>query len=124
MTYDLFMAPPAIDPRSGDDGTGRVAKPERSVLAAGLCLRLGAGALAAEGAAGWLHPVLGEILVAADVLLPAAWASVLLAAILFGSDRASEKAFRLLRCITGRPEPPAPAPAPPPKPAVATHRAA
>jgi hypothetical protein len=64
--------------------------------------------LSAEGAAGYLHPALGEALAAADVIIPAIVLLVLLAAILRGSTETCDRAFRLLRWIANRPEPPAP----------------
>ena len=69
-------------------------------------IRAGAGVLS-EGMAGYLHPVLGEALAAADVIVPLAVGLILLAAILRGSSETCERAFRLLRWITDRPEPPA-----------------
>jgi hypothetical protein len=69
----------------------------------------GAGALSAEGAAGWLHPAVGMGLALADIVVPVTVALVLLTAILCGSEQTCERVFRLLRWITGQPEPPAPA---------------
>jgi hypothetical protein len=68
----------------------------------------GAGALGVEGAAGWLHPAVGTGLAVADIAVPVTVALVLLTAILRGSEQTCERAFRLLRWITGQPEPPAP----------------
>jgi hypothetical protein len=97
---------------------GTVRRPRRGAPAPGgrrlLQLGAGAGAAAAEGTAGWLHPLLGAVLAGADVLLPATFAGILLGAALFGGNQASERAFRLLRCITGRREPAPPPPAPTP----------
>lgn len=76
-------------------------------------LSAGAGVLGSEGLAAYLHPALGEALAAADIIVPLATALVLLTAILCGSTQTCERVFRLLRCITNRPEPPAPAPARP-----------
>jgi len=75
-------------------------------------LGAGAGIAGAEGLAGYLHPVLGEVLAAADVAVPLVIALILLAAILRGSDRTVERVFRLLRWTANRPEPPPPAPPP------------
>lgn len=66
------------------------------------------GSLAAEAAAGYWHPALGAALAAADIVVPAVIALILLAAILRGSAETCERAFRLLRWIAGRAEPPAP----------------
>jgi hypothetical protein len=71
-----------------------------------------AGWLAAEGAAGYWRPALGAALVVADVIIFAVIALTLLNAILRGSTERCERAFRLLRWIAGRSEPPAP-PVPP-----------
>jgi hypothetical protein len=73
-------------------------------------LGLSAGALSvgAEGALGYLHPALGEALAVADVAVPMIIIGVLLTAILCGSKETHERAFRLLRWIANRPEPPAP----------------
>jgi hypothetical protein len=60
-----------------------------------------------ESVAGYLHPVLGEAL-AARHHHPLAVAFVLLIALLHGSDQTVERAFRLLRWVANRPEPPSP----------------
>jgi hypothetical protein len=70
----------------------------------------GAGLAGTEGITEYLHPALGQVLVTADVIAPAAIALLLLAFILFGSKEKEERVFRLLRWLTNRPEPPAPAP--------------
>jgi hypothetical protein len=72
-------------------------------------LGAGTGLAGTEGIAGYLHPALGEVLAAADVITPVAIALILLAAILFGSKETVERVFRLLRWIANRPEPAAPA---------------
>jgi hypothetical protein len=69
-----------------------------------------AGSLAAEAAAGYWHPGLGAVLAVADVVVPASIGLILLIAILCGSAETCERAFRLLRWIAGRAEPPAPPP--------------
>jgi hypothetical protein len=76
--------------------------------------KLGAGivVLGAEGIAGYLHPMLVEILAIADVIIPLIIALVLLTAILRGSKDTCERVFRLLRWIANRPEPPAPSATP------------
>jgi hypothetical protein len=73
-------------------------------------LGAGAGVLGGEGLSMYLHPRLGEILVAVDVLVPVVIALTLVYAILWGSWEIKERAFRLLRWIANRPEPPAPKP--------------
>jgi hypothetical protein len=67
-----------------------------------------AGSLAAEAAAGHWRPALGAALAVADVALAVIIAFVLLISILCGSAETCERAFRLLRWASGRPEPPAP----------------
>ena len=84
-------------------GTG---EPQRRAVVSRGCTV--AGSLAAEAVAGYWHPKLGAALAAADVIIPAVIALVLLTAILGGSTETCERAFRLLRWIAGRPEPPAP----------------
>jgi hypothetical protein len=64
--------------------------------------------VAAEVVAGCRHPVLAAALAAADVIVPALIALILLAAVLRGSAETCERAFRLLRWMAGRPEPPRP----------------
>lgn len=51
-----------------------------------------------------LHPVLGEIVIIVELVL----ALTIIVMVLFGSSDARERAFRLLRWIDNRPEPPAP----------------
>jgi hypothetical protein len=69
---------------------------------------VGAGVLGGQGVAGYLHPVLGEALAAADVIVPLVITVILLFAILRGSSQTCERVFRLLRWIADRPEPPTP----------------
>ena len=47
-------------------------------------------------------------MVVAELTVPAIIALVLLLNILYGDSHKQETIFRLLRCISGRPEPPAP----------------
>lgn len=64
-------------------------------------------ALAAAGipvTSGMLHPILGEIVFLVELVV----VLTLVGAALFGSLDLSERAFRLLRWIGNRPEPPAP----------------
>lgn len=67
-----------------------------------------AGALGAEGVAGYLSPRLGAALAATDILVPLTITVVLIAAILLGSNQMCERVFRLLRWVANRPEPPSP----------------
>lgn len=71
-------------------------------------LLAGLGVLGTEGAAGYLRPALGITLAAAEVAGVLFIALILLTAILRGSDKTCERAFRILRCATNRAEPPAP----------------
>jgi hypothetical protein len=67
----------------------------------------GLGVVAAESAAGYLHPGLAGVLAIADLAIPLAVLLILLAIVVRGSDQTCERVFRLLRWITNRPEPPA-----------------
>ena len=51
-----------------------------------------------------LHPLLGEIVTIAELLL----VLTIVAMALFGDQEARERAYRLLRWISNRPEPPTP----------------
>ena len=66
--------------------------------------RLGIGALVPVGI-GWLD---GRTLGQALLLVEAVIAIAVLAAAMFGSNTISERAFRVLRWVADRPEPPAP----------------
>jgi hypothetical protein len=68
----------------------------------------GAGILGGQGLAGYLHPALGEVLAATDVIIPLVMTLILFIAIMCGNSQTCERAFRLLRWIANRPEPPAP----------------
>lgn len=54
---------------------------------------------------GMLHPLVGEVIALAETVV----ALTVIALALFGSQALSERAFRLLRWLGNRPEPPAPA---------------
>jgi hypothetical protein len=71
-------------------------------------LGTGASVLGGEGLTAYLHPALGEGLAVTDIVVPLILAIVFLTAILRGSRETCERAFRLLRWIANRPEPPAP----------------
>jgi hypothetical protein len=58
---------------------------------------------------GILHPMLGEVIAGIEV----AAMLVIIGTALFGSSALSERAFRLLRWLGNRPEPPGPAPGDP-----------
>ncbi len=55
---------------------------------------------------GILHPVLGEVIAAIEVVV----VLTIIGTALFGSPALSDRAFRLLRWMGNRPEPPGPAP--------------
>jgi hypothetical protein len=69
----------------------------------------GIASLGAPVGIGILHPMLGEAIAVIEV---AAMLTIIGTA-LFGSSALSERAFRLLRWLGNRPEPPSPAPGPP-----------
>ena len=54
---------------------------------------------------GVVHPLLGGFLIAIEMVV----ALTVVGTALFGSQALSERAFRLLRWVVGRPEPPGPA---------------
>jgi hypothetical protein len=87
--------------------------------APGRILGLGALGLGAEAAAACPHPALGEALVTIQILA-AVVIAIVFATALRGSDVTTERLFRLLRWIAGRPEPPPPDPPPCPAPAPGT----
>jgi hypothetical protein len=104
------MIMPAADTGrpDGDDGPGRGRRLPRP---AGLALGTLAS-LASELIVEHYDPVLGKVMTACDLGVPAGLAVVLFAVIMFGSDASHERAFRLLRWIRDKPEPPGP-PMPP-----------
>jgi hypothetical protein len=59
---------------------------------------------------GALHPLFGEILAGAELAVILAVTLTVIGTLLYGSDVLSERAFRLLRWIANRPEPPGPRP--------------
>ena len=64
----------------------------------------GAASLGTSLGIGMLHPLLGEVIAITETAI----VLTLLAVALFGSECLSERAFRLLRWLGNRPEPPAP----------------
>jgi hypothetical protein len=64
----------------------------------------GVGTVGVQCSVGYFHPLIGTVLAFADLgtLL------VIFAVVLFGSDHACDRVFRLLRWAANRPEPPAP----------------
>jgi hypothetical protein len=67
-------------------------------------LGLGLSAIGGTAAAYYSHPLVGQ----AIVICETAAAMITVATALFGSETTSERAFRLLRWLTNRPEPDAP----------------
>jgi hypothetical protein len=80
-----------------DDGRAAPPRPARAIVAG-----LTAEALPAVGEV--LHPVLSVIVIVAELAL----VLTIIAMALFAGPDARERAFRLLRWIGNRPEPPAP----------------
>ena len=70
---------------------------------------VGAAALGTPFGIGVLHPVLGEAFAVIEVVV----VLTIIGTALFGSSVLSERAFRLLRWIGNRPEPPEPSVQPP-----------
>lgn len=69
---------------------------------------LGIASLGTPVGIGVLHPILGEVIAVLEV----AATLTITGTALFGSSALSERAFRLLRWLGNRPEPPSPAPGP------------
>jgi hypothetical protein len=86
---------PSPDPSPVPPGRGRT--PWRPAV-------VGATALGTPAAVSILHPVLGE----AIPIIEVAGMLTVIAVALFGSQALSERAFRLLRWLGNRPEPPGP----------------
>jgi hypothetical protein len=98
---------PAADIRRSS--TSAASNPQVHRLAAGLWkLGAGTGWFSVQGIASYLRPTFGECLAIADLSILAVVSLGLVVAILRGSDQTCERAFRLLRWITNRPEPPRP----------------
>ncbi|MGI5162163.1 hypothetical protein [Microbispora sp. CA-102843] len=74
----------------------------RSTSRSGRTVALTAAVAATPAAAWTIHPALSTVIAG----LEAAAGLTIMATALFGSERLSERAFRLLRWIADRPEPP------------------
>lgn len=72
---------------------------------------LGAGGIASGCTVGHLQFLAGEILAAAIIIAPLLTGTVLVTVVVFGTTKSSDRVFRLLRCFSGKEEPPAPSPA-------------
>lgn len=101
------MVMPTVDTGPSNDGSGsgqerRLRRPVR------LALGTGAGVLG-EVILGYHNQALETISIVCDVGLPTVLILVLIATILFGSEARHERAFRLLRWLGDKPEPPGPA---------------
>jgi hypothetical protein len=55
-----------------------------------------------------MHPLLGEVMAITEVVVIIAVFTTAFTTALFGSSELSERAFRLLRWLADRPEPPGP----------------
>jgi hypothetical protein len=64
--------------------------------------------MAGECIAGHLHLLVGEILVAAIIIVPLLTGIILVTVVVFGSTKSSDRVFRLLRWSSDKEEPPAP----------------
>jgi hypothetical protein len=78
---------------------------------------VGAGAIGVPAVIGYLHPAFGVILASSEAVVIV----VVFAAALFGSPAISERAFRLLRWLRNRPEPPAPSTSTPSSQSAGSH---
>jgi hypothetical protein len=67
-------------------------------------ISVGLSSLGIPAGIGILHPVLGEALIVIEIAV----ALTIIGAALFGNETLSERAFRLLRWLGNRPEPPSP----------------
>ena len=94
---------------SRNTGTGRS---HGNPLGRTLSLALGPSCVACACAAGRIHPLLGEILAAVLIIVPLATSVILATVIVFGDSESCDRAFRLLRWIRDKKEPPAPGVAP------------
>jgi hypothetical protein len=113
----IAQADPACHSASGGTDTGGTITgmaPAGPVRAAGLArlpakaAAVSAGTLGTESLLCFTHPWIGEVLTVSQVMVPLAGALAVLIVILCGSDETCERAFRLLRWVVNRPEPPAP----------------
>jgi hypothetical protein len=55
-----------------------------------------------------VHSLVGEILAAAMIVVPLITSAILVAVIVFGSAKSSNRVFRLLRWLRDKEEPPGP----------------
>jgi hypothetical protein len=67
-------------------------------------LGTGLGMASTEGVAGYLHPTLAEALAIANVTILVMVVVVVFAVAVWGSQQSSDRVFRLLCCVTNRPE--------------------
>jgi hypothetical protein len=91
---------PAHSP--GDGGQASSAAPTKPERGPWRPIGAGATALGTPVGIGVLHPVLGEVIAAIEVVV----VLTIIGTALFGSSALSDRAFRLLRWIGNRPEPP------------------
>jgi|ERR1035438_6467823 hypothetical protein len=86
------------------DASGKCSQQEAS--RATRAIGLGAGPVVAPFAAVALQPVFGAALLAAELVL----VLIVLGIVVYGTQDHADRAFRLLRWLRSRPEPPAPIP--------------
>lgn len=100
------MMMPTADMGASNDGNG---PGQRRGLRRPVRLALGTGTgVGAELMLSYHHQALETIFVACDIGLPALLIVVVVGIILFGSEARQERAFRLLRWLADKPEPPSP----------------
>jgi hypothetical protein len=68
-------------------------------------LGFGAAVVGTPVGVGYLHPAISQVIIIAEILT----GLVIVTSALFGSQIISDRAFRLLRWLSDRPEPPQPA---------------
>lgn len=104
------MTPPSLPsaascPDSGEHAVGPDSSTPTEQKRAPWRSLASATALGTPAGIGMLHPMLGEILASGELVA----VLTIIGTALFGSADLSDRAFRLLRWIGNRPEPPAPA---------------
>jgi hypothetical protein len=92
----------------GERGHGDGPKQERRLRRPPQWLLGAGGGLVGEAALGYHHPTLEMILIIGDLSVPTLLTLIFVAVVLFGSETKEERAFRLLRWIADKPEPPGP----------------
>ncbi len=101
-------SPQSPTPFPGDGGQASSAMPAKRERVPWRLVGAVATALGTPVGIGALHPALGEVIAVIEVVV----ALTIIGTALFGSPALSDRAFRLLRWLGNRPEPPGPAPEP------------